>query len=394
MSPASGGAAASGMGADPSAARVRPSVRGTALRDVLSLEARRLGFGAVGVAAVRPFRLARRRGLRAIAQGRMDGMPWFTSQRVEASADLRRRHPWARSILSLAFPYPPAETSATDAPAPAPGHPRGRFSAYACLDGGRGPVDYHDLLAQRCDALVTWLRDRVPDLQAKLFVDHGWAMDRAIAERAGIGFIGKHASLITREAGSYVLLAEVLLSVPLPATARSRRGCGECRACLVACPTGALGAPGVIDARRCISYLTIEHRGQIATPLRPLVGTWAFGCDVCQEACPINARLAPARLDPGSGTTRRGPVAFPDLVECLELDEAEFARRFRTTAVWRTGRTGLARNCAIALGNVGDEEAMPALCRAAATDPDGTVREAALWAVARLSTPAGGLALL
>src|SRR5205807_9076872 len=267
----------------------------------------------------------------------------------------------------------------------------GRMSSYACLDLDGRPVDYHTLLGARCDALVAWLRERHPDVRAKRFIDHGWAMDRAIAERAGIGFTGKHASLITREAGSYVMLAEILLSLPLPADTPSRRGCGQCRACLPACPTGAIVAPGMIDATRCISYLTIEHRGPIPLELRPLVGTWAFGCDLCQEACPINARLAPAALAAGPPTTARGPVPFPDLVECLELDDEAFRSRFRHTAVWRTGRGGLARNAAIALGNAGDSAAVPALHRARSSDPDPVVREAAAWAIDRLGSrvPAG-----
>src|SRR5437899_3985526 len=169
-----------------------------------------------------------------------------------------------------------------------------------------------------------------------------WYDERAVAERAGLGFAGKHAGLITQTAGSYVLLAEMLLSVPLPPTRPSRRSCGRCTACLPACPTGAIVAPGIIDARRCISYLTIEHRGAIPLELRPLMGTWAFGCDLCQEACPINARLAPAPLEARSATTVSGPVPFPDLVECLGLTDAEFEQRFRGTAVWRAGRTGLA----------------------------------------------------
>jgi len=314
-------------------------------------------------------------------------MAWYTRARVEASTDLASRYPWARSILALAWPYRPAVKPGGAPPAPQPaaaGRPRGRMSAYACLDGGGRVADYHTVLAGRCDGLIAWLRGTVPEVRAKRFVDHGWAMDRAIAERAGLGFAGKHASLITREAGSCVLLAEVLLSLPLPADTPSRRGCGQCRACLPACPTGAIVAPGVIDARRCISYLTIEHRGAIPVELRPLMGTWAFGCDLCQEACPINQRLAPARLDDGDASTTHGPVPFPDLVECLTLTEVEFASRFRGTAVWRAGRAGLARNCAVALGNAGDRGAVAALDRARSDDPDPAVREAAAWAISRL----------
>jgi epoxyqueuosine reductase len=356
-----------------------------ALKAELGEQARRLGFAACGVTSARPFTEARTRALAAIDAGRMDGMPWYTRERVEASADIGGRYPWARSIVALAWPYPPARPPDVDTPPSATAPIRGRFAAYACIHDGERIVDYHDLLARGCDALVTWLRTRVDGVTAKRFVDHGWALDRAIAERAGIGFAGKHASLLTTEAGSYVMLAGIAVSVALPADAPSRRDCGQCRACIPACPTGAITAPGVIDARRCISYLTIEHRGAIPLELRPLMGTWAFGCDLCQEACPINHRLAPQPLDDTTTTTRNGPVPHPDLVECLELGEASFAARFRRTAVWRTGRAGLARNCAIALGNAGNPAALNALRRSAEHDPDPVVRDAANWSIARLT---------
>ena len=151
-------------------------------------EARRLGFAAAGVASVRPFGRARRLALEAIAAGRMDGMEWFSPQRVEAAADLERRYPWAKAVVALAWPYRPALPAAVHRAAPdeTEGRPRGRMSAYACLREGDQPVDYHELLAARCDALAAWLRTRRPDVRTKRFVDHGWAMDRPIAERAGL----------------------------------------------------------------------------------------------------------------------------------------------------------------------------------------------------------------
>ncbi|HEX6537858.1 MAG TPA: tRNA epoxyqueuosine(34) reductase QueG [Candidatus Dormibacteraeota bacterium] len=359
-------------------------------RDLVA-EARRLGFVAAGVTSARPFGRARKRALRAIEQGRMDGMAWYTRERVDAAADLRARYPWARSILALAWPYAPAAQPTALANREAQLRPdglRGRMSAYACLAADGRRVDYHDLLAARCDDLAEWLQERSPGSRAKRFIDHGWALDRAVAERAGLGFSGKHSQLITREAGSYVLLAEIVLSVSLPADSPSKRSCGRCTACMPACPTGAIVAPGVIDARRCIAYLTIEHRGAIAHELRPLMGTWVFGCDLCQEACPINHRRAPAAIAAQPASTAAGPVPFPDLVECLALSDDAFRTRFRTTAVWRTGRAGLARNCAVALGNLGDPAAVPHLERARDTDPDPVVREAADWALARLSAAA------
>jgi epoxyqueuosine reductase len=344
------------------------------IRDGLFAEARRRGWAAIGVAGLEPFEVAAARTRQAITAGRMEGMPWMSLERVDAAANLGTRYPWARSLVSLAWPYRPLP------PDPgAPGH--GRVASYACLPG-----DYHEVLARECEALEAWLAQRAPGARARHYVDHGWAMDRAIAERAGIGFAGKNTMLITLEAGSYVLLAAILSSVALPPTAPVARNCGSCSACLPACPTGALVAPGVMDARRCISYLTIEHRGSIPVNLRESMGTWIFGCDLCQEACPINHRLAPEAL-PVTGPPP-GPPPFPDLMEVLQLDEEAFLTRFSGTAVARTGRAGLARNAAIALGNAGDSAAIPALSRARTTDPDPVVRESAAWALSRLQDPA------
>jgi epoxyqueuosine reductase len=372
----------------PTGARILVGVsRWHALREDLRAHALQRGWTALGVTGVEPFTEARRRGLHAVAAGRMDGMPWMTDARVRASTDLGARYPWARSIVALAWPYRPVPP----AHQPDPPLPTGRMAAYALLEkpGGGGAGDYHDVLASRCDEVVAWLREREPGTRVKRFIDHGWAMDRAVAERAGIGFAGKHASLITTGAGSYVLLAEILLSAPLPADEPSKKGCGTCTRCLPSCPTGAIVAPGMIDARRCISYLTIEHRGPVPVELRPLMGTWVFGCDLCQEACPINHRLAPAPLEE-DGRGSGGPVAAPDLVELLELDDGQFATRFGGTAVARTGRARLARNAAIALGNAGTEATLPALQRATAEDADPVVREAAAWAVDRVTAALPG----
>ena len=345
----------------------------TPLREELRAEALRQGWAAAGLTDMAAFATARRHGLDAVRSGRMDGMPWMTEERVLASTDLGPRYPWGRSILALAWPYRPASLP----PSPA----AGRVAAYACLDIGDGAVDYHDALAQKCDDLLAWLRQRVPALRAKRFIDHGWAVDRAIAERAGIGFAGKHAQLLTTTAGSYVLLASLVLSVPLPPDQPSLRNCGSCVACLPACPTGAIVAPGVIDARRCISYLTIEHEGPIPEDLRPLMGTWVFGCDLCQEACPVNHVTAPAAA---AHAPRSGPTPAIDLEELLRLDDTSFETRFGGTAVMRTGRARLARNAAIALGNARDVTAIPALRTSARDDPDPAVREAATWSLGQL----------
>ena len=182
-----------------------------------------------------------------------------------------------------------------------------------------------------------------------------------------------------------MLLAEILVSVALPEREPSRRSCGGCTACLPSCPTGAIIAPGVIDARRCISYLTIEHRGPIPVELRPLMGTWVFGCDLCQEACPINHRLAPARRPRPRPLNRRWSVPYPDLVECLELSEEEFRARFRRTAVsaHRARRPRPQRRHRA--WKLRRSRRDPALTRAAGADPDPVVRESAGWALERLA---------
>jgi epoxyqueuosine reductase len=359
----------------------------TDLRDRLLREARDRGWAAAGVAAAAPLPLARERAMNAVESGRLEGMPWFSARRADVASDPAGRHPWARSVLALAWPH---ATAGSTPPPSEPGRPRGRMAAYALVrDRAGNPSDYHRVLTERIEELMQWLREEVGELRSHNFIDHGWAMDRPLAERAGLGFAGKHAGLLTLTAGSYVVLAEVLLSVALPPTAPVQRNCGSCTACLPACPTGAIVAPGVIDSRRCISYLTVEHRGSIPLELRPRMGTWALGCDLCQEACPVNQRLAPQPAEPGGASTSGGPVAHPDLIECLELDEEGFRSRFHGTAVWRTGRAGLARNAAIALGNAGDPEAAPALRRAADSDPDPVVRESAVWALGRLNPRSG-----
>src|SRR5207302_4789092 len=207
---------------------------------------------------------------------------------------------------------------------------------------------------------------------AKTYVDHGWMLDRAAAARAGLGWLGKNTNLLVPGAGSYVLLAEIVTSAALQPDQPLKKSCGECDACMRVCPTGALVKPGVLDNRRCISFWTIEHRGVIPREIRPMIGDWIFGCDLCQEICPVNAR--PAAPDP-TALAAVGPLieARPRLEELLTLDDTAFRRRFRDSALWRTRRSGLLRNVCIALGNVADRGSVPALT-GALNDPEPLVR--------------------
>ncbi|HYM49312.1 MAG TPA: tRNA epoxyqueuosine(34) reductase QueG [Candidatus Limnocylindrales bacterium] len=345
-----------------------------ALQDELKTRALELGFSAVGVTGAEPFVEAEAAARERTQEGLMDGLPWWTQRRIAASADPRRATPSARSVVALAFPY------AAPGPDPAPdGRARGRIASYAL---GR---DYHDVLAERLAPLRAVLTEA--GHEAKTYVDHGWMLDRAAAARAGLGWLGKNTNLLVPEAGSYVLLAEIVTSAALDRDRPLDKSCGACDACLRVCPTGALVAPGVLDNRRCISFWTIEHRGVIPLEIRPLIGDWVFGCDLCQEVCPINAY--PRRADPD-------PVALaayralqdprPLLEDILRLDDVTFRDRYRGTAVWRARRPGLVRNACVALGNIGDRGSVPAL-GGALQDVDPLVRGHAAWALGRLGGP-------
>jgi epoxyqueuosine reductase len=211
-------------------------------------------------------------------------------------------------------------------------------------------------------------------------------LERDLAQRAGIGFVGRHTGLVSRTFGNWFLLAEILTTVALEPDPPARNLCGSCTRCLDACPTGALPAPFTLDARRCVSYLTIEHRGPIPEALRPLVGDRVFGCDDCLAACPWNRFAREGAL---MRPHRRDDLGRPGLEELLGLDEDAFRRRFDGTPILRTRRRGLLRNACVALGNTGDARSLPALARAAA-DPEPLVAEHAAWALGRIRARLAG----
>ena len=354
------------------------------LTETLKDRARALGFCAVGVTDAEPFVEAESAAASRTAEGLLDGLSWWSPMRAHASADPRRAMPDARSVIALAFPHPlpdshsPPVRGSGGEDSPGGDGPRGRIAAYAL---GR---DYHDALLERMQPLLSMLRDRGYD--AKTYVDHGWMLDRAAAARAGLGWLGKNTNLLVPGAGSYVLLAEIVTSAALQPDQPLKKSCGSCDACLRVCPTGALVKPGVLDNRRCISFWTIEHRGVIPREIRPLIGEWIFGCDLCQEICPVNVR--PDAPD-AEALTAFGPMMEPRprLEELLPLDEETFRARFRQSAVWRTRRSGLLRNVCIALGNVADRRSVPALSRAL-VDNEALIRGHAAWALGRLGGPA------
>jgi epoxyqueuosine reductase len=348
------------------------SIEYDALKAEIKALARRHGFPLVGIASAEPYRDAERALLDRIAAGFFSGLAWFTADRARFCCDPRNHFPDARSLIALGVSYltPETEEDAKER------GPRGRVARYAW---GR---DYHRELGERLKVFCTALKDICPpEARLKTFVDHGRIVDRAVAQRAGLGWYGKNTNVLTHRFGSWVFLAEVLTNLPLPPDPPVKTHCGACQRCIPACPTGAIVAPGVLDNDRCISYLTIEHRGPIPRDLRPLIGDWIFGCDLCQEVCPVNRKAAAAA--PEAFQADQGIGGRPSLLVLLDLSEAEFHRRFDHTPIKRTGRSGLRRNVCVALGNLGDPCAIPALTHALA-DPDPLVRGHAAWALGRI----------
>jgi len=243
--------------------------------------------------------------------------------------------------------------------------------------------DYHGVLGERLKSLASSVNEAGGEgVRSLWYVDTGPLLERDLAQRAGLGFIGKHTNLISRQLGNWIFLAEILTTLELEPDAPEKNRCGSCTRCLAACPTAAITAPFQLDARRCISYLTIELKGPIPLELRPLIGNRIYGCDDCLAVCPWNKFARAGRL---MQPHARPDLAAPDLIELLALDDAAFKVRFAGTPILRTKRRGLLRNVCVALGNIGDDSALPAL-KKAAEDPEPLIAEHARWAIERIQT--------
>ena len=364
------------------------------LTESVKAEARRLGFQLVGVTTPDPpahldFYA------RWLEAGYHGEMAYLASERArQRRADPRLLLPGCRSILVLGVRYPSPDSAANAADDdPAETGPRGRVASYAWGD------DYHSALPGRLEALADFIAAQVGRPVAhRSYTDSGPLLERELAQRAGLGWIGKNTCLIHPRLGSYFLLAELLLEVELlPDSPFQADRCGSCTRCLEACPTGCILPDRTLDARRCISYLTIELRGAIPMELRPQVGEWVFGCDICQQVCPWNQRFASPEGDPAFNP--RPGLPRPDLAEEIALSQGDFSRKFKSSPLKRAKRGGYLRNIAVALGNAiatgnaAEPAGIPALVGALQSDPDPQVRGHAAWALGRIGGEAARLAL-
>ncbi|MFQ5847622.1 MAG: tRNA epoxyqueuosine(34) reductase QueG [Candidatus Methylomirabilales bacterium] len=332
--------------------------------------ARQVGFDLVGISPVVPpphgesFAEYLRRGF----AGEMAYLERGAERRLHPGSFL----PWARSIVSVALNYYVPlhrEDASTDGL-------RGWVSRYAWGD------DYHEIVEDRLTTLLAKVRAAVGEsVEGRAYVDTGPVLERDFSSLAGVGWIGKNTTLIHPRRGSWFFLGELFLSLDLESDRPIRDRCGACDLCIRACPTGALVGPFLLDSRRCISYLTIELKGGIPRELRPLIGDHIFGCDICQDVCPYNVKAKPS---PEEGFWPRHGQYAPDLIPLLSLTEEEFRRRFKGSPIRRAKRRGLLRNVAVALGNSGRVEAVPALTRALLEDAEPLVRGHAAWALGEI----------
>jgi epoxyqueuosine reductase len=348
-------------------------------RQAIQDRARRLGFDLLGVTTPDPpphYEVF----IDWLSAGRHGEMSYLAAERSLARrADPRQILPECRSILVLGARYSPSIfLTQYDMGAAVL---TGKVAAYAW------GADYHDVLAARLNDLIAYIELQVGDpVPNRWYTDTGPVLERDLAQRAGLGWIGKNTCLINPGLGSYFFLAEILLGLDLPADPPFVFDrCGACTRCLQACPTGCILPDRTIDARRCLSYLTIELKGSFPFDLRPLVGEWVFGCDICQQVCPWNVRFAASPSLPVAipeFSTRPG-LPQPDLTGELALSADQFSRKFKDSPVKRARRAGYLRNIAVALGSLGSPAGVPALVKALTGDPEALVRSHAAWALGR-----------
>jgi epoxyqueuosine reductase len=343
------------------------------IRAELAAKASELGFCAFGIASADAAPKSGERLRAWLAEGRHGDMIWMeeSAERRSSPAGL---WPEVKSVVCLGMSYAPGIDPLALADRPE----LGRISVYA-----QG-ADYHDLIKKALKALARWLVAEAA-CELKVFVDTAPVMEKPLAEAAGLGWQGKHTNLVSRQDGSWLFLGAIYTSLELEADVPHVARCGSCSACLDACPTDAFPAPFQIDARRCISYLTIEHKGPIPVELRDKIGNRIYGCDDCLAVCPWNRFAATARAN--QAFLPRAELVAPALGDLLALDDADFRKLFSGSPIKRIGRNRMVRNAAIAAGNSGRPELAERL-RPLIEDEDPVVAEAAAWALEKLSESA------
>ncbi len=341
----------------------------TSPRQEIRARALALGFDAVGFAPA-TLSNAAKAGLKGFIQAGYHGDMGWLADKAERRRDPQALWPEAHSVVVLGLNYAPAEN-----PAGLPAE-HGEISVYA------RNRDYHDLIKRKLKVLGRWMGETF-DCGIKVFVDTAPVMEKPLAEAAGIGWQGKHTNLVSREFGSWLFLGEVFTDLSLESSEPENDHCGECRRCLDACPTAAFPAPYRIDARRCISYLTIEHKGPIDRALRPHMGNRIYGCDDCLAVCPWNKFAQATREE---ALVARSDLAAPRLAELALLDDAGFRAMFAGSPIKRIGRARFLRNVLIAIAN-SKEASLLSVAVERLSDGDALVRGAAVWAVSRLAAP-------
>ena len=349
------------------------------LKAALTAEAERLGFTAVGFAPAEDNPLQAARLREWLDAGHHGTMGWM-EERADVRQGPQSMWPEAASVIALGMSYAPSADPMALGSEP----DRARISVYA--QGG----DYHDTMKKALKALARWLvaecrRRGLAEPQLKVFVDTAPVMEKPLGQSAGLGWQGKHTNLVSGEHGSWLFLGAIYCTVPFAPDAPHGDQCGSCSACHDACPTDAFPAPYRLDARRCISYLTIEHKGPIPKEFRKAMGNRIYGCDDCLAVCPWNKFADAAARN--KAFLPRAELAAPALADLLELDDAGFRQLFSGSPVKRIGRDRFIRNCLIAAGNSGDL-ALAVPVRRLSSDPDAVVAEAAAWALSQLQLTA------
>ena len=359
------------------------------------------GFDLARVTTAREFQSDRQVALERLEAGLMDGLPWYTEARILRGSDPQQLLPGARSIISLGLSYFNGGDPTNKDPSSKyltlkdESKPRGRIARYALGQ------DYHRVMKARMKAFVQTLSERLDALldapvDARWYVDDGPMLDRAAAFRSGLGWFGKNTNILTSSHGSWVFLGQVVTNLDLSPDQPLAKSCGTCTLCIEACPTGAIIEPYVLDNPRCISHLTIENRGAIPTEFRAAMDDWVFGCDICQDVCPVNRKAAPAwapipMLKPqiggtgNAGSTQTGQPDLLDLAEILQMNEDDFRARFANSPVKRARLTGLQRNACVALGNSGDLKSATVLLDALG-HAESLIRGHAAWALGQMDT--------